>query len=91
MPQVSITRYPISRLPSESRFIFIYCYESYFMSNFHYAKNLNLFYLEDKFNDTFRYPDDKFTIDNPEFEKQLPDIYPAEFQLNKVNTSDIET
>ena len=55
------------------------------MSNFHYAKNLNLFYLEDKFNDTFRYPDDTFTIDNPEFEKQLPDIYPAEFQLNKAN------
>ena len=28
------------------------------------------------------------TIDNPEFEKYIPDIYPAELQLNKANTSD---
>ena len=32
-----------------------------------------------------------FTIDNPEFEKQISDIYPAELQLNKANTSDKET
>ena len=32
-----------------------------------------------------------FTIDNPEFEKHIPDIYPAELQLNKANTSDKET
>ena len=31
------------------------------------------------------------TIDNPEFEKYIPDIYPAELQLNKTNTSDKET
>ena len=31
------------------------------------------------------------TIDNPEFEKHIPDIYPAELQLNKANTSDKET
>ena len=30
------------------------------------------------FNDTSRYLDDIFTIDNPEFEKYIPDIYPAE-------------
>ena len=30
-------------------------------------------------------------IDNPEFEKYIPDIYPAELQLNKANTSDKET
>ena len=29
-----------------------------------------------------------FTIDNPEFEKYIPDIYPAELQLNKANNSD---
>ena len=40
------------------------------------------------FNDTSRYFDDIFTIDNPEFEKYIPDIYPAELQLNKANTSD---
>ena len=40
---------------------------------------------------TSRYLDDIFTIDNPELEKHIPDIYPAEFQLNKANTSDKET
>ena len=43
------------------------------------------------FNDTSRYLDDIFTINNPEFEKHSPDIYPAELQLNKANTSDKET
>ena len=44
-----------------------------------------------KFNDTSRYLDDIFTIDNPEFEKHIPDIYPMELQLNKANTSYKET
>ena len=43
------------------------------------------------FNDTSRYLDDIFTIDNSEFEKHIPDIYPAKLQLNKTNTSDKET
>ena len=43
------------------------------------------------FNDTSRYLDDIFTIDNLEFEKYIPDIYPAVLQLNKANTSDKET
>ena len=42
------------------------------------------------FNDTSRYLDDIFTIDNPEFEKHIPDIYPTELQLNKAITSDKE-
>ena len=41
--------------------------------------------------DTSRYLDDIFTIDNPEFEKHVPNIYPAELQWNKANTSDKET
>ena len=49
------------------------------------------FDLIDMFNDTSRYLDDTFTIDNSEFEKHIPDIYPAELQLNKANTSDKET
>ena len=49
------------------------------------------FDLIDMFNDTSRYLDDIFTIDNPEFEKHIPDIYPAELQLNKANTSDKDT
>ena len=43
------------------------------------------------FNNTSRYRDDIYTIDNPEFEKHIPDIYPTELQLNKANTSDKET
>ena len=43
------------------------------------------------FNDTSRYLNDIFTIDYPEFEKHIPDIYPTELQLNKANTSDKET
>ena len=43
------------------------------------------------FNDASRYLDDMFNIENPEFEKHFPDIYPVEFQLNKANTSDKET
>ena len=39
------------------------------------------------FNDTSRYLDDIFIIDNPEFEKHIPDIYPAELEAN---TSDKE-
>ena len=36
--------------------------------------------IQDKQNGTF---DDIFTIDNPEFEKYIPDIYPAQLHLNK--------
>ena len=43
------------------------------------------------FNDTSRYLDDILTIDNPEFEKHIPDINPNELQLDKANTSDKET
>ena len=43
------------------------------------------------FNDTSGYLDDIFTIDNPEFEKHIPDIYPTELQLNKANSADKET
>ena len=58
------------------------------MSNLHKSKQYDLI---DMFNDTSRYLDDTFTIDNPEFEKHIPDIYPTELQLNKAITSDKET
>ena len=58
------------------------------MSNLHKSKQYDLI---DMFNDTSRYLDDIFTIDNPEFEKHIPDIYPMELQLNKAITSDKET
>ena len=47
--------------------------------------------LIDKFNDTSRYLDDIFTIDNPTFAEHIPDICQRELQLNKANTSDKET
>ena len=59
-----------------------------FMSELHKSKRRDLI---DMFNDNSRYLDDIFTIDNPEFEKYIPHIYPAELQLNKAKTSDKET
>ena len=58
------------------------------MSNLQKSKRFDLI---DKFNDTSRYVDDIFTIDNPEFAEHVPDIYPRELQLNKANTADKET
>ena len=68
--------------------LFLYCFERDFMSDLQKSKRFDLI---DMFNDTSRYLDDIFTIDNPEFEKHTPGIYPAELQLNKANTSDKET
>ena len=64
--------------------LFLYCYERDFMSNLQKSKRFDLI---DKFNDTSRYLDDIFTIDNPTFAEHIPDIYPRELQLNKTNTS----
>ena len=66
----------------------LYCYERDFMSDLHKSKRHDLI---DMFNDTSRYLDDIFPIDNPEFEKYIPDLYQAERQLNKANSSDKET
>ena len=68
--------------------LFLFCYERDFMSNLQKSKRFDLI---DKFNDTSRYLDDIFTIDNPTFAEHIPDIYPRELQLNKANTSDKET
>ena len=40
----------------------------------------------DKFNDTSWYIDDICTIDYPEFDEYILDIYPRELQLNTANT-----
>ena len=40
------------------------------------------------FNSTFRYLDDLLNIENPYFEQMVSQIYPAELQLNKANSSD---
>ena len=67
--------------------LFLYCYNRDFMSNLQKSKR---FELIDKSNDTSRYLDDIFTIDNSTFAEHIPDIYPRELQLNKANTSDKE-
>ena len=50
------------------------------MSDLHKSKRRDLI---DMFNDTSRYHDGIFIIDNPEFHKYIPDIYPADLQLIK--------
>ena len=67
--------------------LFLYCNERDFMSDLLKSKRHDLI---DMFNDTSQYLDDIFTINNPEFEKHISNIYPAELQLNK-STSDTET
>ena len=49
--------------------LFLYCYERDFMSNLQKSKRFD---LTDKFNDTSRYLDDIFTIDNPAFAEHFP-------------------
>ena len=40
------------------------------------------------FNFTSRYLDDLLNIDHPYFQQMVSQIYPAELQLNKANSSD---
>ena len=49
--------------------LFLYCYEKDFMSNLQKSKRFDLI---DKFNDTSRYLDDIFTIDNPAIAEHIP-------------------
>ena len=51
--------------------LFLFCYARDFISNLQKSKPYDPI---DMFNDTSRYLDDIFTIDNPEFEKHIPDI-----------------
>ena len=66
--------------------LFLYCYERDFMSDLQKSKSHDLI---DMFNDTSRYLDDIFTIDNPEFEK-YSGYQSTELQLHKAHTSDKE-
>ena len=67
---------------------FILLCEGFYMSNLHKSKQYDLI---DMFNDTSRYLDNIFTIDNPEFEIHITDVYSTDLQLNTENTSDKET
>ena len=62
--------------------LFSYCYDGFYDP----SSQSKRFDPIEMFNDTSRYLDDSFTNDNPEFEKHIADIYPAELHWNKVNT-----
>ena len=57
--------------------LFLFCYERDFMMSL-------------SFNITSRYLDDILNINNVYFDNMVSQIYPAELQLNKANTSDTE-
>ena len=65
----------------------LFCYERNFMKSLsrEYQSDIN-----EAFNSTSSYLDDLLNIDNIYFEHMIDRIYPAELQLNKVNSSDTE-
>ena len=66
--------------------LFLYCYERDFMLGLNPVSQADVSHA---FNDSSRYLDDIFNIDNPYFDKMRTSIYPKELQLNKANNSDI--
>ena len=66
--------------------LFLYCYEKEFMLSLKPDTQADIICA---FNDTSRYLDDIFNIDNPYFDTMISSIYPKELQLNKANHSDI--
>ena len=61
-----------------------FCYERDFMTS---LSDDNQADIIEAFNSTSRYLDYILYIDNPYFEGMVNQIYPAELQLNKANTS----
>ena len=68
---------------SYSWLIFILLWEGFYV-NLQKSKRFDII---DKFNDTFRYLDDVFTIDNPEFSKHIPDFMQQDSSWIKEMTS----
>ena len=67
--------------------LFLFCHERHFMMSLSDDKQADII---DAFNTTSRYLDDILNINNNYFQNTASRIYPAELQLNKANTSDIE-
>lgn len=63
--------------------LFLYCYERDFMLSLSEEKQQDVIVA---FNNTSRYLDDIFNLDNPYFDQMVSDIYPHELQLNKTNS-----
>ena len=64
--------------------LFLYCYERDFMLSLKSDSHADII---DAFNNTSRYLDDIFNIDNHFFDILYPFIYPKELTLNKANIS----
>ena len=67
--------------------LFMFCYERYFMLSLSDNNQTNII---EALNPISRYLDDKLNIDNPYFEQMVGQIYLAELQLNKANSSGTE-
>ena len=65
--------------------LFLYCYGSHFMLS---LKSDTQSDIIEAFNNTSRYLEDSFNVDNPFFDTLFPFIYPKELRLNKTNESD---
>ena len=68
--------------------LFLYCYKSQFMAKLH--KNPSKTDLIDKFNNTYRYLDDIFSVNNSDFYKYTSENYPKKLTLNKANNNSIK-
>ena len=68
--------------------LFLNCYERDFMDSLYHDNQADVI---EAFNSTSKYLDDLLNIDNLYFEGMVNQIYPPELQLNKANTTDIET
>ena len=67
--------------------LFLFCYDIDFMLS---LSDNNQTDIIEAFNSTSKYLGDLLNIDNPYFEHMVGQIYPAELQLNKANSSDTE-
>ena len=65
--------------------LFLYCYKSQFMAKLHNDPSRTD--LIDKYNNTHRYLDVIFSVNNSDFYKYTTEIYPTESTLNKANNS----
>ena len=65
--------------------LFLYCYERDFMLSLSPDNQSDII---EAFDNTSRYLDDIFNINNPFFSNMIPKIYPSELTLNKAYTSD---
>jgi hypothetical protein len=65
--------------------LFLYCYERDFMLKLKPDSQADVIAA---FNNTSRYLDDIFNLDNPFFDSMVSSIYPKELKLNRANSSD---